>query len=84
MAYNYGKVFKKDGKSVRYRYTNKDPKTKKLVSYNPKRKNTRRKTKKWVTCVLNAVLIKLAVSKLMIAMNDQFGISFVNDAIWSG
>lgn len=46
MAYNYGKVFKKDGKSVRYRYTNKDPKSKKLVAYNPKKKNTRRKTTK--------------------------------------
>ena len=46
MAYNYGKVFKKNCKSVRYRYTNKDPKSKKLVAYNPKKKNTRRKTKK--------------------------------------
>ena len=46
MAYNYGKVFKKDGKSVRYRYTDKDKSTKKLVIYNPKKKNTRRKTTK--------------------------------------
>jgi hypothetical protein len=29
--YNYGKTFKKDGKTVRYRYTDKDPKSKKLV-----------------------------------------------------
>lgn len=46
MAYNYGKSFKKDGKMVRYRYTNKDPKTKKLVSAVTKKKNTRRKAKK--------------------------------------
>lgn len=45
MAYNYGKVFKKDGKSVRYRYTDRNPKTKKLVAYNPKKKNVRRKKK---------------------------------------
>jgi len=32
MAYNYGKTFKKDGKSVRYRYTNKKAETKKLVA----------------------------------------------------
>ncbi len=29
--YNYGKTFKKDGKLVRYRYTNKKKSTKKLV-----------------------------------------------------
>ena len=29
--YNYGKIFKKDGKLVRYRYTNKKKSTKKLV-----------------------------------------------------
>jgi hypothetical protein len=46
MAYNYGKSFKKDGKLVRYRYTNKDKATKKLVAVNPKKKNTRRKTTK--------------------------------------
>ena len=46
MAYNYGKAFKKDGKNVRYRYTDKDPKSKKLVAVATKRKNTRRKTKK--------------------------------------
>jgi len=44
--YNYGKTFKKDGKSVRYRYTDKDPKSKKLVSHTLKKKNTRRKTTK--------------------------------------
>lgn len=35
--YNYGKTFKKDGKMVRYRYTNKRKSTKKLVAA-PKRK----------------------------------------------
>jgi len=29
--YNYGKTFKKNGKLVRYRYTNKKKSTKKLV-----------------------------------------------------
>lgn len=37
MAYNYGKTFKKDGKLVRYRYTNKKKGSKKLVSA-PKKK----------------------------------------------
>ncbi len=37
MAYNYGKSFKKDGKNVRYRYTNKKKSTKKLVSAPKKR-----------------------------------------------
>jgi hypothetical protein len=37
MAYNYGKTFKKDGKLVRYRYTDKKKSTKKLVSA-PKKK----------------------------------------------
>ena len=32
MAYNYGKTFKKNGKLVRYRYTNGRKSTKKLVS----------------------------------------------------
>eukprot|EP01050_Picozoa_sp_SAG11_P020135 SAG11_NODE_3345_length_2508_cov_27.233292_3_plen_42_part_00 len=36
--YNYGKTFTKDGKSVRYRYTNKKKSTKKLVSA-PKKKS---------------------------------------------
>lgn len=31
MGYNYGKTFKKDGKSVRYRYTDKKASSKKLV-----------------------------------------------------
>ena len=35
--YNYGKTFKKNGKMVRYRYTNKRKSTKKLVAA-PKRK----------------------------------------------
>ncbi len=37
--YNYGKTFTKDGKSVRYRYTNKKKSTKKLVSAPKKRKS---------------------------------------------
>jgi len=41
--YNYGKTFKKDGKLVRYRYTNKKKSTKKLVAVSKKKKNTRRK-----------------------------------------
>ena len=43
MAYNYGKTFKKNGKMVRYRYTNGRKSTKKLVAVNKKRKNTRRR-----------------------------------------
>ncbi|AXH79432.1 MAG: hypothetical protein [Circular genetic element sp.] len=43
MAYNYGKTFKKDGKLVRYRYTDKKKSTKKLVAVSKKKKNTRRK-----------------------------------------
>jgi hypothetical protein len=31
MAYNYGKTFTKDGKQMRYRYTDKKKATKKLV-----------------------------------------------------
>jgi hypothetical protein len=41
--YTHGKTFKKDGKSVRYRYTDKDPKTKKLVAV---KKTSTRKTKR--------------------------------------
>lgn len=37
--YNYGKTFKKDGKLVRYRYTDKKKSTKKLV---PAPKKSRR------------------------------------------
>jgi len=40
--YNYGKTFKKDGKMVRYRYTNKKKSTKKLVAA----KKTTRKSRK--------------------------------------
>ncbi len=38
MAYNYGKTFKKDGKLVRYRYTNKRKSTKKLVAAKSRRR----------------------------------------------
>ena len=41
--YNYGKTFKKDGKSVRYRYTDKKKSTKKLV---PAKSNKKRSSKK--------------------------------------
>ena len=37
--YNYGKTFKKDGKLVRYRYTDKKKSTKKLV---PAKKTSKR------------------------------------------
>jgi hypothetical protein len=37
MAYNYGKTFKKDGKLVRYRYTDKKKSTKKLVKVSAKK-----------------------------------------------
>ena len=37
-TYNYGKSFTKDGKKVRYRYTNGKKSTKKLVSA-PRRKS---------------------------------------------
>ena len=40
--YNYGKPFKKNGKLMRYRYTNKRKSTKKLVAA-PKKKRTYRK-----------------------------------------
>ena len=39
MAYNYGKTFKKDGKNVRYRYTDKKKASKKLV---PARKTSKK------------------------------------------
>ncbi len=45
MAYNYGKTFKKDGKLVRYRYTDGKKSTKKLVAVNKKRKKARRSRK---------------------------------------
>ncbi len=43
MAYNYGKTFKKNGKLVRYRYTNGKKSTKKLVAVSKKKVNRRRK-----------------------------------------
>ena len=39
MAYKYGKTFKKNGKLVRYRYTNGKKSTKKLV---PAKKTSKR------------------------------------------
>ena len=42
MAYNYGKSFKKDGKNVRYRYTDKKKSTKKLVPARKTSKNSKR------------------------------------------
>lgn len=44
--YTYGKKFKKDGKLVHYRYTDKKKETKKLVVVPSIKKNTRRKSKK--------------------------------------
>ena len=38
MAYKYGKTFKKNGKLVRYRYTDGKKSTKKLVSAPKKRR----------------------------------------------
>ena len=44
MAYNYGKTFKhKNGKMMRYRYTNKKKSTKKLVAASSSKKRTYRK-----------------------------------------
>ncbi len=40
MAYKYGKTFRKNGKNVRYRYTNGKKHTKKLVAA---KKTTRRR-----------------------------------------
>ena len=39
--YNYGRTFTKDGKSVRYRYTNKKKSTKKLVAA-PRKKRSKK------------------------------------------
>ncbi len=36
--YNYGKKFKKNGKTVQYRYTNRKKSSKKLVAYRKNRK----------------------------------------------
>ena len=41
--YNYGKTFKKNGKMMRYRYTNRRKSTKKLVSAKSSKKRTYRK-----------------------------------------
>lgn len=41
--YNYGKTFKKNGKMVRYRYTNRRKSTKKLVSAPARRKTYRKR-----------------------------------------
>ena len=41
--YNYGKTFTRNGKQMRYRYTNKRKSTKKLVRAPLKRKRTSRK-----------------------------------------
>lgn len=40
--YNYGKTFRKNGKLVRYRYTNRRKTTKKLVSAPKKASKSRR------------------------------------------
>ncbi len=41
--YNYGKTFKKNGKMMRYRYTNKRKSSKKLVAARAAKKRTYRK-----------------------------------------
>ncbi len=41
--YNYGKTFRKNGKLMRYRYTNKRKSTKKLVKAPARRRRTYRK-----------------------------------------
>ncbi len=41
MVYNYGKSFRKNGKLVRYRYTNGRKSTKKLVGVNSRGRNRR-------------------------------------------
>ena len=41
--YNYGKTFKKNGKMMRYRYTNKRKSSKKLVAAPARKKRTYRK-----------------------------------------
>ena len=40
--YNYGKTFKKNGKLVRYRYTNRRKSSKKLVTVKKKRNYRKR------------------------------------------
>jgi hypothetical protein len=46
MAYNYGKPFKKDGKNVRYRYTDKVASSKKLVPVKKARASRAKKSKR--------------------------------------
>jgi len=41
--YNYGKSFKKNGKMMRYRYTNRRKSTKKLVKVPAKRRSSYRR-----------------------------------------
>ena len=41
--YNYGKTFRKNGKMMRYRYTNKRKSTKKLVKAPARRKTYRKR-----------------------------------------
>ncbi len=41
--YNYGKSFKKNGKMMRYRYTNRRKSTKKLVKAPAKRRSSYRR-----------------------------------------
>jgi hypothetical protein len=43
MAYKHGKTFKKDGKMVRYRYTNGVKSTKKLVPAPSKKRTSKKK-----------------------------------------
>ncbi len=46
VKYNYGKTFTKDGKQMRYRYTDKKKSTKKLVSAPKQKSKTSRKTRR--------------------------------------
>jgi len=46
MAYNYGKTFTKDGKQMRYRYTDKKKSTKKLVPAKKSRASRAKKSKR--------------------------------------
>jgi len=46
MAYNYGKTFTKDGKQMRYRYTDKKKSTKKLVAVKKPRVSLSKKNSK--------------------------------------
>jgi len=46
MAYNYGKTFTKDGKQMRYRYTDKKKSSKKLVPGKKPRVSRAKKSKR--------------------------------------